>query len=266
MDEFMMPSKEEQLKKLDSAYQRLIISSGGYETEEFTKILNKESKEGRRVRIAEFIKSYQGHSLFISYDSLRAYYDAKQIMRILLGDLEETKTELYLYLFSSESELGNLKEALDIIYEHSKAWIEYISGSYGDDGYVIEIRDNRCFAANSYLKIYPNGQVLLVSDSDYRIEKMDLSLTADLSAELNAEVEKKVTNIIAEKKYLICDDREFLRSFVVSYGFEWLGYKHDMGMDYQDYFLEKYPLKVIEKIMKISTIKEKFIDSTMPER
>ena len=39
-----MFSKEEDLKKIDSAYPRIVISAGEYETEEFTKILDKKSR------------------------------------------------------------------------------------------------------------------------------------------------------------------------------------------------------------------------------
>ena len=70
----MIESKEEKLKKLESDYQRLLISNGNYETEAFTKILNEESKDSRRIRVAEFIKTYKGNSLFINYESLLSYY------------------------------------------------------------------------------------------------------------------------------------------------------------------------------------------------
>ena len=62
-----MFSKEEDLKKIDSAYPKIVISTGEYETEGFTKILSKESSDDRRTCIAEYIKNYQGDSLFVNY-------------------------------------------------------------------------------------------------------------------------------------------------------------------------------------------------------
>ena len=70
----MIQSNEEKSIKLKSAYQRLVISNGNYETETFSKILNKESKDSIRVRIAEFMKTYPDNSLFINYESLLSYY------------------------------------------------------------------------------------------------------------------------------------------------------------------------------------------------
>ena len=55
-----MLSKEEDLKKIDSVYQRIVISTGKYETDEFGNVINKTTVEDRRRCIAEFIKSYQG--------------------------------------------------------------------------------------------------------------------------------------------------------------------------------------------------------------
>ena len=260
----MIESKEEKFKKLESAYQRLVISNGNYETEAFTKILNEESKDSRRARVAEFIKTYKGNSLFVNYESLLPYYDDKTILNIVLSDLKASETEFYLYLFVPENEIDAVKEELEIVYRYKKDWITHILGSFKDDGYVIEIRDNRYFAANSFLKIYPDGYGFIVVDYDYHMEKVDFCLSDDITEELSAEIKKKVEKIISDKNVLICDDREFLKSFVVSYGFEWLGYHHSWGIDYQDYFLKKYPLRMIEKVMNIPVVKEKFANLIIP--
>ena len=38
-------------------------------------------------------------------------------------------------------------------------------------------------------------------------------------------------------------------TIIVTYGFEWLGYHYEWGMDNQDYFLKKYPSEIKNHII-----------------
>ena len=262
----MCKEKEEYIQKLERAYERIVISDGEYETEPFAKILNEETDDNRREKIAEFIKTYKEHSLFVSFERLLSYYDKRTIMRILLADLEETETEFYIYLFAPERKVEILKEELELTYLYLRDWYEYVFASFEDDGYIIEICDNRYrdFSIKNFFRIYPDGKGFLVTDSDYRIEKTNISIPEDICKELSSEVKKKVKKEAKEKYKFVIDDREFLKSFVVTYGFEWLGYHYEWGMDNQDYFLKKYPSEIIEKVMNIPVIKEKFVNASIP--
>ena len=261
-----MKMKEEYLKLLDMAYQRIVISSDEYETESFANILNGKTEENRRAYIEEFIKTYRGNSLFINYKSLLSYYDSKQIMRIILKDMEDTETDYYLYLCAPGDEVEALKEEFEFVYSYCRDWYECICDSFEDDGYVIEIRDNRYsgFSVNNFLKIYPNGQGILVTDSDYHIEKTNIPISDDIRKELVSVVKKRVKKEVKEKYKFVIDDREFLKSFVVTYGFKWLGYQCEWGMDNQDYFLKKYPSEIIGKVMNIPIVKSRFVDVSIP--
>lgn len=257
-----MFSKEEDLEKIAPAYQRIVISAGEYETDGFSNAINnKVSADERRTCIAEFIKNYQGDSLFVNYESMLKYYTAKEILHILLCDMEDAENDYFLYLYVPQEKEDIIKRTFNQIYEYRKEWIAELYDRYEEDNFVIKLDDNRSYRCFNYFKIYPDGKVYIFIDSDFNIKREEFYLEEDLKKELVSEIKKKVNKIIKDKKYLICDDREFMRMFELTYGFEWLGINRDFGMDDKDYFLDKCPLRIIEKIMNLPTIKEIFVNA-----
>lgn len=261
-----MFSKEEDLKKIDLAYLRIIISAGEYETSGFSNtISNKVSADERRTCIAEYIKNYQEDSLFVNYESMLKYYTPKETLHILLGDMEETEKDYFLYLYVPQEQENVIKADFESIYNHRKEWIAELYDRYEGDKFVIKIDDNRTSRCFNYFKVYPDGKVYIFIDSNFTIKREEFYLEEALQKELVSEIKKKVNKILKDKKYFICDDREFLRMFASTYGFEWLGVNVDSewGIDNKDYFLDKYPLRIIEKIMKLPTIKEIFVNAKL---
>ena len=259
-----MFSKEEDLKKIDSAYPRIVISAGEYETDGFsTAINNKESADERRTCIAEYIKNYQGDSLFVNYESMLKYYSPKETLHILLGDMEDAEKDYFLYLYVPQEKETVIKADFDNVYNYRKEWISELYDRYEEDNFVIKIDDNRSWKSFNYLKIYPDGKVYIFIDFDFTIKREEFYLEEDLKKELISAIKKKVSKLLKEKHYFIVDDREFLREFVVTYGFEWLDLKCESGIDDKDYFLDKFPSKIIEKIMKLPTVKEIFVNAKL---
>lgn len=255
---------EEYLSRIDNAYKRLVISSGAFETDEFTKCLNESDNEKFREQIGEFLRHYQGDNLFIQYESLLKYFNAKQGLAFVLNNMADAQKDYFLYIFTPENETDIVTDMLGSVLDYEKKWLFEIWGADQDDGYVIKIDDHRFFNRNNYIKIYPNGNAVIVTDYDYQIEKINFSLSQELIEELNEEVKKKVFEIIEDTSIFFCDDRSFFKSFIVTYGFEWVGQKHSWGKDYQDYFLNKYPMRIIEKIMQTHIVQEKFVYAKVP--
>lgn len=257
-----MFSKEEELKKIDLAYQRIVITAGEYETVEFSNAINNASSEERRICIAEYIKNYQDDILFVNYETVLKYYAPKEALHILLGDMEDTEKDYHLYLHVSQEKEGVIQVDFDDIYDYRKEWIAELYDRYEEDNFIIKIDDNRSSRRFNYFKIYPDGKVYIFIDSGFKANRKTFYLEEELRKELISEIQKKVCKILKDKRHLICDDREFLRMFVVTYGFKWLGLDVgcECGIDNKDYFLDKIPLRVIEKIMKLPIIKELFVN------
>lgn len=258
-----MFSKEEDLKKIDSAYQRIVISTGKYETDEFGNAINKATVEDRRICIAEFMKSYQGDSLFINYETMLQYYEFKEALHIILCDMEDTEKDYFLCLYVPEEKEDIIKATFDQIYEYRKDWIAELYDRYEEDNFVIKLDDKRSYRCFNYFKVYPDGKVYIFIDSDFEVNRKTFYLEDGLKKELILKIKKKVNKLLKDKYYLFIDDREFLREFVVTYGFEWLDLKCENGIDNKDYFLDKFPLKIIEKIMRIPMIEEIFVNAKL---
>ncbi len=254
-----MKAQEKNYKRIDNAYERIIISTGDFETKEFQQVLSGKNKEAIISGISKYLNSYPGESLFIKYERLLQHFQPKQLLLMLLHEMQGANRDFYLYLIVPDAELDAIKEMFDEIYLYEIAWTKNLSDSYEDNGYVITINDNREFASINFLKVYPDGSAYIVTERDYRFEKWSFTLPEDLLHALCKEVKKKVNCIINDKNKLFIDDREFLEMFIVSYGFQRLGYAHSWDYDYKDYFLEQYPLKSIEKIMKLPIVQEKFV-------
>ncbi len=258
-----MFSKEEDLKKINLAYQRIVISAGKYETDEFGNAINKATVEDGRRCIAEFIKNHKGDSLFVNYETMLQYYEFKEALHIILCDMEDTEKNYFLYLYVPQEKEDIIKATFDQIYEYRKEWITELYDRYEEDNFVIKLDDKRSYRCFNYFKVYPDGKVYIFIDSDFEVNRKTFCLEDGLKKELISEVKKKVNNILKNKKYFVCDDREFSRMFALTYGIEWLGINVDSewGIDNKDYFLDKYPLRIIEKIMNLPTIKEIFINA-----
>lgn len=256
-----MFSKDEELKRVSDAYHRLVISEGNYETPGLKETLENAEPIRRSIYLSEFMKSYQANSLFVRYESLSEYWDDKRIIQLLLMNMANAENSFYVYFYAPQSEIENLNNTLDVIYAYEQERVDKIYNQWNDDGYVIKVDDNRTWGNKNYFKIYPDGAGFIVTECDYHIEKFDIKLTDELKQQLNNEIKKKVENILSDKHYLIIDDRCYLKTFKVSYGFKWLGHSHSHDFDYEDYFLQDYPLNIIEKIMKLSCVKEKFINA-----
>ncbi len=256
-----MFSKDEELKKIDSAYQRIVISAGAYETEKFTNAISNTPAENRRICISEFIENYQGDSLFINYENMLQYYKPKEVLYILLSDMEDAEKDFFLYLYVPQEKLDVIKREFNEVFDYEKEWISELFDEYEEDNYIIKIDDKRSPRCFNYFKIYSGGKVYIFIDSDFTIKREEFYLDEDLKNELISEIKKKVDNLLKDVHYLLIDNREFLRTFVVTYGFEWLGLKCESGIDKKDYFLDKIPSKIIQKIMNLPTIKEIFVNA-----
>ncbi len=252
-------TKEKLLRKLDGVYQKLVISSEMSETKAFTKMMETVSGDVHRQRMTKFIQTYQDDVLCIDYESVVPHYGEAQIFDILLSDLLDCDGEYTLYLNVPRRKITEVKETFNKVFLHMKGWVENISGSYLDDGYVVDVRDNRSDSAGSYIKVYPNGQVRLVTDYDYRIDKTEFFLVDVLSEKLNSEIKKKVTELVEGKRSSSGKEGDLSEPFIITYGLEWLGYNQSLQIDREVCFAEKAPLSALGKLLEIPIIKEKFI-------
>ncbi len=256
-----MFSKEEDLQKIDIAYERIVISPQKFETKEFSDIVNDESIESLHIGIYEFLENFEGDSLFVNFESLLKHFGVKQALHILLQGMEDAdKSFFILYLYVPSGQENDVKKCFEEVYHYQQEWISELYDKYDDEDYVIRIDDNRNFRTYDYFTIYPDGKVYLFIDSDFEIIKKEFYLDAPLKNELLESLQKNINRIIEELSQYLFDDREFSKLFKISYGLKWLDISSEQWTRNIDYFLEEYPSKTIKKIMNLPMIKELFVN------
>ena len=251
-------SKENLLKAIEAANARVVISSGAVETKEFTAVMNGADGCGRENAV-EYIKAFSGESLFVRYESVSERYGPKCALGVLLGALEDAKKNFILYLQVAEKDVERVKADFETVCSYRKDALEYMFWSFEDDGFVLQLRDNRAFGTIDFMKIYPDGKGVIVASSDYRFEKTEFFVPEKILHPLCEAVDERVRKILSEGEMIREDDRCFMKAFEMTYGFAWLGYSRKEGYACRDYVFEKSFPEYLERIMRLEVVKERFV-------
>lgn len=248
---------EQYKEELLSAYCRVNLIEGSEGVSNIDELDKSILNHGYSRGIFHYFRECGEHIIYIMHSQLIKDDGGKEGLLWLIKAL--AGNEKTVYLFVGENVYDEVKERLWDIYEFAVKEAQCNTDKYEDDRYVLKIIDNRTGLFKlDYLKIYPNGDIVIFIEGDYKIyEYRDVIDKQQLKS-----IEKYVRHVMSQRKeetiLWFTNDRCFMQTFEITYGLRWCGITTN-NIDNNDYFLTADMEKEIAGIMELNYVDKYFV-------